>query len=60
MTQNEFLFQMYLHSESQLNLDSDMKMTLDEADLIVDERLMETNMKLSAIETKADGMLLIR
>ena len=60
MTQNEFLFQMYLHSESQLNLDSDTKMTLDEADLIVDERLMETNMKLSAIETKADGMLLIR
>ena len=49
---HEFLFKKYLQSESLVILNSEEKMHLDEADMIVDDRLIEKNCVLSPSQEK--------
>ena len=57
---HEFLFQKYLQSESLVILDSEEKMHMDEADAVVDERLLEKNCVLSKEKTPAEGQNIIQ
>ena len=61
MSEIEFLFRKFLQDESKIDMNPDMKMSLDEAEMIVEDRLSEIGFSLSPDQKKtpADGKLLL-